>query len=545
MVRFVIALYILLVYACCGSAQNAVYDYDQLSKKTSRQLMTEGCEAFEDRLPAKALSCFGVIIDRYNMGRETDDMHEFIGALNNSGCVYKYFYYDYPEAYRRLSRAYELCEKADMDSILPVILVNLGDLLNDYNTIYKSAAMKRQADSLLNVCVDRALEKKNWELLTYAFYNLANNNSDIDLERYDAIFSDEIPHDTPLLEYVRLLYKGREQMQSGNYAEARDYFNRQLAAVNTRWQAPRDTIAAYVNIAQAYNLEKNYPKAAENLLKALQVTEAEDIRDLEAEIYRQLSDFYRLIDDTAAARQYRIGYLEKLEEMHNARLSNIAELNYLDQLNKEAAKAHELAYRERSNRIIIAVIALVLIVVVIFLLLLWRTNKKLHARVKSLFEKYREALERDDRSGNQAESKYSHSNLNDMQRAELVNRIRAVLADPDVICQQGFSSTQLAAMVGSNTTYVSQVINETYGVSFSILLGNCRVREACRRINDSNQFDNLTIEGIANSVGFKSRTALLNAFKREVGITPSEYIHIAAEEHRRTASVHSATDHQV
>ena len=47
-------------------------------------------------------------------------------------------------------------------------------------------------------------------------------------------------------------------------------------------------------------------------------------------------------------------------------------------------------------------------------------------------------------------------------------------------------------------------------------------------MNDENsEYGNMTIEGIATSVGFKSRTAFINAFKREVGLTPSEYLRMA------------------
>jgi AraC-like DNA-binding protein len=68
-------------------------------------------------------------------------------------------------------------------------------------------------------------------------------------------------------------------------------------------------------------------------------------------------------------------------------------------------------------------------------------------------------------------------------------------------------------------------------MTFSILLGNHRVKEACRRISEEGErYTTLTIEAIASGVGFKSRTAFINAFKREVGLTPSEYMRMANSE---------------
>jgi len=101
------------------------------------------------------------------------------------------------------------------------------------------------------------------------------------------------------------------------------------------------------------------------------------------------------------------------------------------------------------------------------------------------------------------------------------------LNDADVICQKDFSLAKLSKMIGSNTTYVSQVINEKYDLSFSNLLGHFRVKEACRRMDDQENYGNMTIEAISNSVGFRSRVTFLMVFKREIGMTPSEYLKAA------------------
>ncbi len=66
------------------------------------------------------------------------------------------------------------------------------------------------------------------------------------------------------------------------------------------------------------------------------------------------------------------------------------------------------------------------------------------------------------------------------------------------------------------------------GCSFSILLSDARVKEACRRMNANAGLKHLTIEAIANEVGFKSRVTFLTAFKRVTGLTPTEYRKIAA-----------------
>jgi AraC-like DNA-binding protein len=174
---------------------------------------------------------------------------------------------------------------------------------------------------------------------------------------------------------------------------------------------------------------------------------------------------------------------------------------------------------------------IVIAVIVIAALLLWQKNRQLRERNRSLYEKNVqvmriEAVEQEQRKT------YSKSSLNDEQRETLVGRIQEVLANPDIICQQDFTLNKLAKMINSNTTYVSQVINETYGMAFSNLLGSRRVHIACQWMEDPARVGSITIEAIASASGFKSRTAFINAFKRETGLTPSEYIRLAASKTR-------------
>jgi YesN/AraC family two-component response regulator len=127
---------------------------------------------------------------------------------------------------------------------------------------------------------------------------------------------------------------------------------------------------------------------------------------------------------------------------------------------------------------------------------------------------------------------YSKSSLNDEQRETLILRIQETLSNPEVICQQDFSLAKLAKLINSNTTYVSQVINEKYGMAFSNLLGSYRIKVACQWMDEPAKYGNLTIEAIASGTGFKSRTTFVNAFKRETGLKPSEYLRMAAAKER-------------
>lgn len=524
--KFLITVsFILFAYFCCA-AQNDEDNYQELSKKSSKELLDEGRDYFEHRQRSKALSRFLIVSERYKTTDNKEEIENSIRALNNAGCVYKYLFFDYISAYECFTKAYDLCEEIGLDSFLPVIMVNMGDILNDYGTIHNSETIVKEAESLFEKCFRIALKEQNWELLTTSFYNVSNLNYEIDLSKYKEIMREDIPESSPDLKFVRLQYLGIEKLQQKKYAESREYFEKQFDAISTRWEPERDYISAHLNIAHTYAMEGNYIKEAEELEKALSISQKADLQELTADIARQLSDSYEKTGDSERQQKARILYLEKMEEMRNSRLENIAELKYLNDLKEQEERERVLLFRQTLQNYIIFAIIIILLITVSFIFIIWKKNRRLHASSQSLYDKYQKLLEAE--SGKK-EQKYSKSNLKDSQRETLLTRIKEVLENPENICSQNFSSKELARMVESNTSHVSQVINETYGTSFSILLGNYRVKEACRQINESDRFDLLTIEGIANSVGFKSRTAFLNAFKREVGLSPSEYIKLAKE----------------
>jgi len=70
--------------------------------------------------------------------------------------------------------------------------------------------------------------------------------------------------------------------------------------------------------------------------------------------------------------------------------------------------------------------------------------------------------------------------------------------------------------------HVSQVINEKLGKNFFELLASYRIEKA-KRILAEDQTGKITIEEISEIVGYNSKTAFNNSFKKLTGKTPSEF----------------------
>ena len=66
-------------------------------------------------------------------------------------------------------------------------------------------------------------------------------------------------------------------------------------------------------------------------------------------------------------------------------------------------------------------------------------------------------------------------------------------------------------------------------MNFHQFLNEYRIREVTRLMHDRNS-DNLTVESLSESVGFKSRTTFASLFKKTTGLTPTEYWKMAKQD---------------
>ncbi|MGM9859935.1 MAG: helix-turn-helix domain-containing protein, partial [Muribaculaceae bacterium] len=184
-------------------------------------------------------------------------------------------------------------------------------------------------------------------------------------------------------------------------------------------------------------------------------------------------------------------------------------------------------YRERMSLYGMAGATLIIILSALFLVILYNHNRRLNESNRSLYRKNEELLRQEISQAKPTDSvdivKYSGSNIADEYKVEILNRTKELLRSSEEVYADDFCIARLATMVDVKEKVLSQVINELWGGNFVSLINHYRINEACRRITDINNFGNFTIESIGNSVGFKSRSAFIAAFKKQTGLTPSEY----------------------
>jgi AraC-like DNA-binding protein len=118
--------------------------------------------------------------------------------------------------------------------------------------------------------------------------------------------------------------------------------------------------------------------------------------------------------------------------------------------------------------------------------------------------------------------KYSGSALGEDQKKLLISKLQYLIQEENIFINDKLSIEDIANKLDTNTKYISQIINETYNKNFYNFINSYRIEEA-KRLLIAEENDKYTILGIAQSVGFVSKSTFNVAFKKITGLTPSEY----------------------
>lgn len=119
------------------------------------------------------------------------------------------------------------------------------------------------------------------------------------------------------------------------------------------------------------------------------------------------------------------------------------------------------------------------------------------------------------------EQKYSKSGLDEKMGKEISSKIEIQMNTEKYFLSPTPTVSDLAKKIGTSPNYVSQVINQKFGLTFTELLAKHRIEEAKLMLSDPD--NNATIEQIAYSVGYNSKSTFHTTFKRLTGKTPAEY----------------------
>ena len=101
--------------------------------------------------------------------------------------------------------------------------------------------------------------------------------------------------------------------------------------------------------------------------------------------------------------------------------------------------------------------------------------------------------------------------------------LESYFSEKKAFLQPNLTISEVAVATGIPMRELSYLINSYYKKRFSDYLNEMRIAHFLTQV-DASSLDNFTIESIAFSAGFSSRSSFYRAFNRFYGCTPSEYL---------------------
>ena len=105
---------------------------------------------------------------------------------------------------------------------------------------------------------------------------------------------------------------------------------------------------------------------------------------------------------------------------------------------------------------------------------------------------------------------------------ELYDKILNIVVVQKKYKDPNYSAKDLAKELKTNTRYLSAVVNSRFGMNYSCLLNEYRIKDALHLLVDKRYMDK-NVEEISAMVGFANRQSFYAAFYKNVGETPNGY----------------------
>ena len=105
---------------------------------------------------------------------------------------------------------------------------------------------------------------------------------------------------------------------------------------------------------------------------------------------------------------------------------------------------------------------------------------------------------------------------------EMQEKIMNIIVMQKKYRDKDYSAKRLAEDLGTNTRYISAVVNVRFHMNYTSFVNKYRIDEAMSILVDK-RYQDLRMEEVSDMVGFANRQSFYASFYKLTGITPKEY----------------------
>lgn len=105
---------------------------------------------------------------------------------------------------------------------------------------------------------------------------------------------------------------------------------------------------------------------------------------------------------------------------------------------------------------------------------------------------------------------------------EMKEKILNIIVMQKKYKDKNYSAKRLAEDLGTNTRYVSAVVNVRFHMNYASFINKYRIEEAMSILVDK-RYQNLRMEEVSDMVGFANRQSFYASFYKLMNMTPRDY----------------------
>ncbi|ASK32027.1 AraC family transcriptional regulator [Chryseobacterium sp. T16E-39] len=455
-------------------------------------------------------------------------------AYIEKGVVYYYHYKRFQAALNEYLQAYEYSKNTKNDFLRYQNLYHIG-VVKSYLGYYEEASKlfeqciayyKPKSQSALHpneVYNNKKGYLNSLHQLIICYRNL-HKYKEADLAIQTGL--DEVNNDRDYAQEKGyfLLSKGISEYDKKNYVAAKDYLKQCIPSLSNGGDFARLSVD-YFYVGKSYaGLDKNTESIS-------YFTKVDSIFQKHQFILPELRENYELL-----IKHYKEEGNQKQQLYFTSQLlkaDSIISKDFIylsSKIHKEydtKALLEEKRKLEKANSwgsIIIGGLIVVAIILLILLIVRYKREKYIQQKYILLEEKF--SLQQtvvSEESFVNIDVEEKKTGLDENKVEELLTKLK-VFEDKKEYTQKGLTINKLAGQLGTNSNYLSQVINDCKGVNFNKYLSELRINYITGLLFENKEYLKYRIETLAKECGIASRQNFSDLFYEINGIRPTDFI---------------------
>ena len=331
---------------------------------------------------------------------------------------------------------------------------------------------------------------------------------------------------------------GMIEFAKGNRQQAIEYYKKGLALNDMNQTSYKVLLLNEYAIALA---EKGKNQQAIDLLfKALAFTKEKNCEIYRNRVINTLSVCYENMGQYVEALAWQRKLQQETDSIFNTDKEKVlSELRIKYDTEHQANEIRKnkliLLQKEKKEQALVGILVLVLLVV----FALWYRYRRQNQLYTSIVRQHQEAIRKEQQLKEVISSlrkqqeeasaapvssvgeKYAASSLTNEKKNSLFQRLEKLMQEEEVYKENLLTKERVADLLGTNRTYLSQIINEQTQQNFTQYVNNYRINEAIRLLSDPET--DIPLKAVASEVGFNSMSTFYKIFQNAVGIPPKQY----------------------